>query len=61
MRSLHRLPHAGAYGTIYADPPWAFRTFAGDNCTPHRSAEDHYLTMPREQLCVGGCSGVGEQ
>lgn len=50
MRSLHRLPHAGAYGVLYADPPWAFRTFAGDNCTPHRSAEDHYLTMPREQL-----------
>lgn len=40
----------GQYGTIFADPPWAFRTFGGDNATPHRSAEDHYSTMSLQQL-----------
>jgi N6-adenosine-specific RNA methylase IME4 len=35
----------GPFGCIYADPPWAFRTFSGENMTPHRSAEDHYKTM----------------
>ena len=40
----------GLFGTILADPPWAFRTFSGENCTPHRSAEDHYRTMTREEL-----------
>lgn len=33
------------FGVIYADPPWAFRTFSGENMTPHRCAEDHYRTM----------------
>lgn len=36
---------AGPFGTIVADPPWAFRTFSGETMTPHRSAEDHYRTM----------------
>ena len=36
---------AGGYGAILADPPWAFRTFSGENMTPHRCAEDHYSTM----------------
>lgn len=36
---------------LYADPPWAFRTFTGRNRTPtqkkaFREAEDHYPTMP---------------
>lgn len=33
------------FGCILADPPWAFRTFSGENMTPHRCAEDHYSTM----------------
>lgn len=33
------------YRAILADPPWAFRTFSGENMTPHRCAEDHYRTM----------------
>lgn len=36
---------SGPFATILADPPWAFRTFSGENMTPHRSAEDHYRTM----------------
>ena len=36
---------SGPFGVIYADPPWAFRTFSGETMTPHRSAEDHYGTM----------------
>lgn len=40
----------GPFGAISADPPWAFRTFSGENMTPHRCAEDHYRTMSREDL-----------
>jgi N6-adenosine-specific RNA methylase IME4 len=32
------------YGAILADPPWSFRTFGGKTGTPHRSANDHYVT-----------------
>ncbi len=35
----------GPFACILSDPPWAFRTFGGKKCTPHRSAEDHYRTM----------------
>lgn len=42
--SLGALP-LGHFGCLLADPPWAFRTFSGENMTPHRSAEDHYRTM----------------
>ena len=38
------LPRAH-FSCILADPPWAFRTFSGENMTPHRSAEDHYSTI----------------
>lgn len=38
------LPQAH-YGVIYADPPWAFRTYSGKTCTPHRTEVDHYKTM----------------
>lgn len=34
-----------SYGTILADPPWAFRTYSGDDATPHRTDEDHYRVM----------------
>ncbi|MGD9470630.1 MAG: MT-A70 family methyltransferase [Novosphingobium sp.] len=42
----------GHFGCILADPPWAFRTFSGDNMTPHRSAEDHYSTMTLEEMAA---------
>lgn len=41
---------AGGFRAIYADPPWAFRTFSGENMTPHRCAEDHYRTMDLGEL-----------
>ncbi len=34
------------YKTILMDIPWAFKTFSGKNATPHRTANDHYETMP---------------
>jgi N6-adenosine-specific RNA methylase IME4 len=41
---------AGPFQLLYADPPWAFRTFNGRDRTPtqkaFREAEDHYPTMP---------------
>lgn len=40
----------GPFACILADPPWSFRTFSGETGTPHRSAEDHYDTMPLEAL-----------
>lgn len=33
------------YGAILCDPPWAFRTYGGNDTTPHRTATDHYDTM----------------
>ena len=44
MSDITALP-AGHFGCILADPPWAFRTFSGENMTPHRCAEDHYSTL----------------
>jgi len=41
---------SGPFGVIYADPPWAFRTFSGEVMTPHRSAEDHYPTMSLAEM-----------
>ncbi len=46
---LDQLPSAH-FGAIYADPPWAFRTFSGATMTPHRSAEDHYPTMSLDDM-----------
>lgn len=40
----------GGFAAIYADPPWAFRTFSDENVTPHRCAEDHYRTMELAEL-----------
>lgn len=42
----------GPFGVIYADPPWAFRTFSGENMTPHRCAEDHYRTMTFAEMAA---------
>lgn len=35
----------GPFGCILADPPWSFKTWSGKTGTPHRTANDHYLTM----------------
>ena len=36
------------YGIIYADPPWQFRTYSAKG--QGRSAERHYLTMPKTEI-----------
>jgi N6-adenosine-specific RNA methylase IME4 len=51
MTDLDTLP-ADHFGCILADPPWAFRTFSGENMTPHRCAEDHYRTMTFDQMAA---------
>lgn len=33
------------YGAILADPPWSFRTYGGDDTTPHRTAAEPYPVM----------------
>ena len=40
------------YRVIYADPPWAYKTFseAKRGTVPHRSAEKPYESMTREEL-----------
>ncbi len=43
---------AGPFGCILADPPWAFKSFSGKTGTPHRSANDHYVTMPWEDIAA---------
>ncbi len=43
---------SGPFGCILADPPWAFRTFSGENMTPHRCAEDHYRTMELTEMAA---------
>lgn len=44
----------GPFQLIYADPPWAFRTFSGTDRTPtqktFREGEDHYPTVPLDLL-----------
>jgi N6-adenosine-specific RNA methylase IME4 len=40
----------GSFGCIYADPPWAFRTWSGTTGTPHRTANDHYTTTETVKL-----------
>ena len=47
---------AGPFSLVLADPPWAFRTFAGTDRTPtakqFREAEDHYSTMSFEAMAA---------
>lgn len=38
------------YGAILVDPPWSFKTFSGKRGTPHRTANDHYVTMTSAEL-----------
>lgn len=49
VRVMAPLPD-GPFAAILADPPWAFRTYSGDNMTPHRSAEDHYGTLTLAEM-----------
>lgn len=49
MKPFHGLRRA-SYGAILADPPWPFRIWAGNDATPHRTDEDHYLVMSIEKL-----------
>ena len=46
---MNTLPQ-GPFGCIYADPPWAFRTWSGKKHTPHRTANDHYMTTETTAL-----------
>ena len=39
----------GAYGVIYADPPWAFRGYVSDG-VPQRAGDQHYPTMTLDQM-----------
>jgi N6-adenosine-specific RNA methylase IME4 len=40
----------GHYGAILADPPWSFKPWGGKHGTPHRTANDHYVTQSAEWL-----------
>jgi N6-adenosine-specific RNA methylase IME4 len=50
---------AGPFGAILADPPWSFITYGMKRTTPHRCAEDHYLTMSAEDLRALPVAAVG--
>lgn len=41
---------SGLFGCILADPPWSFKTWSGKTGTPHRTANDHYLTAGAGEL-----------
>lgn len=41
---------AGPFACVLADPPWAFRTYSGNDTTPHRGAHDHYSTTQTLEL-----------
>ena len=45
------LPHAGAYGAILVDAPWAFKTWSRD-AIPARTALPHYETMSRQDIAA---------
>lgn len=40
----------GHYGAILTDPPWSFKTWSGKTGTPHRTANDHYITTETVRL-----------
>lgn len=40
----------GGYGCVLADPPWSFKTWSGKTGTPHRTANDHYVTTATTAL-----------
>ena len=39
------------YGAILIDPSWAFKTFTKVDAIAHRCAEQHYRTMPLNEIC----------
>lgn len=41
---------SGPFGCILADPPWSFKTWSGKTGTPHRTANDHYVTTATSRL-----------
>lgn len=41
---------SGPFGAILADPPWSFKTWSGKTGTPHRTANDHYVTTATSRL-----------
>ncbi len=45
---INEPPRAGAYGVIYADPPWTFRTWSTKG--KGRSAEAHYDCMSLDAI-----------
>ncbi|WP_246478915.1 MT-A70 family methyltransferase [Kaustia mangrovi] len=63
MTPLDDVP-GGPFGCILADPPWSFRTWSGKKGTPHRSANDHYMTtatadlaaLPVQELAAKDCA-----
>ena len=46
---FHGLPQ-GNYGAILADPPWSFRTYGGDDTTPHRTEYEPYTVMSIDDI-----------
>ena len=38
------------YGAIVCDPPWSFRTYGGDDTTPHRTVDEPYPVMSLADL-----------
>lgn len=41
-----------SYGAILADPPWSFRTYSGDDTTPHRTESDPYPVMSIDAIAA---------
>lgn len=54
MTFIESGPFAGLrrnhYRVIYADPAWGFKTYAGSHIAPHRTKEEPYPTMTRDEL-----------
>ena len=46
---MNPLPQ-GPFGVILADPPWSFKSWSGKTGTPHRTANDHYVTTKTDKL-----------
>lgn len=62
---MNELPTVeGGFGCVLADPPWSFKTWSGKTGTPHRTANDHYVTtattalsdIPIESVCAPNCA-----
>lgn len=59
---MNPLP-TGPFGAVLADPPWSFKSWSGKTGTPHRSANDHYVTtatsslkdIPVASVCAKDC------